>query len=48
MASQCSTPFVDPPVAITTAIAFSIDSRVTMSFGFRPFFTASTSAPATS
>ena len=31
IASQCSTPLVEPPVAMITAIAFSIDFRVTMS-----------------
>ncbi len=42
MASQCSTPFVEPPVAMITAIAFSMDLRVTMSRGFKSFRTAST------
>ena len=34
---------VEPPVAITSAIAFSIDLRVMMSRGFRSFLIASTS-----
>ena len=33
IASRCSTPFVDPPVAATDAAAFSIASRVTMCDG---------------
>ena len=33
IARKWSTPFVDPPVAATEAIAFSIASRVTMSDG---------------
>ncbi len=33
MASRCSTPLVDPPVAATEATAFSIDSRVMMCDG---------------
>ena len=43
IASQCSTPLVEPPVAMITATAFSIELRVTMSRGLRFFFTASTS-----
>ncbi len=33
MASRCSTAFVDPPVAATVVIAFSIDARVTSDRG---------------
>ena len=36
MARKCSTALVEPPVAITTAMAFSSDLRVTMSRGLRP------------
>ncbi len=43
IASQCSTALVEPPVAITTAIAFSSDLRVMMSFGRRFACTAATS-----
>ena len=43
IASQCSTPLVEPPVAMITAIAFSMDLRVTMSRGRRFFSTASMS-----
>ena len=39
---------VEPPVAITSAIAFSIDLRVMMSRGLRSFLTASTSTRADS
>ncbi len=46
IASQCSTALVEPPVAITTAIAFSIDLRVTMSRGLMPFRMASSSTSA--
>src|SRR6266542_2360191 len=48
MARKCSTALVEPPIAMTTAIAFSIASRVTMSRGLRSFFTASTSTRADS
>ncbi len=43
IASQCSTPLVEPPVAMITATAFSMDFFVTMSLGLRFFFTAATS-----
>ena len=43
MARKCSTALVDPPVAITSEIAFSMDLRVMMSRGFRSFLIASTS-----
>ena len=46
MARKCSTALVDPPVAMSTATAFSIDFRVTMSRGLRSRRTASTSAVA--
>ena len=46
MARKCSTALVEPPVAITSEIAFSIDLRVMMSRGFRSFLTASTSTRA--
>ena len=36
MASRCSTAFVEPPVAMTTVMAFSSDSLVTTSLGRRP------------
>ena len=42
MARKCNTALVEPPVAMITATAFSIASRVTMSRGFRSFLTAST------
>ena len=43
MARKWSTALVEPPVAMMTATAFSMLLRVTMSRGFRSFFTASTS-----
>ena len=47
IASRCSTAFVDPPVAATAAIAFSIASRVTIRRGRRSARTTSmTIAPA--
>ena len=46
IARKCSTALVEPPVAMITATAFSIDFFVTMSRGFRSAFTASTSARA--
>ena len=46
IARKCSTALVEPPVAITSAIAFSIDLRVMMSRGFRSRLIASTSTRA--
>ncbi len=48
MARKCSTALVDPPTAMITATAFSIDLRVTMSRGFRSFLIASISTLADS
>jgi len=48
IAKKCSTAFVEPPVAMMTATAFSIDLRVTMSRGLMSFFTASISTRADS
>ena len=48
MARKCSTALVEPPVAITSAIAFSIDLRVMMSRGLRSFLTACISTRADS
>ena len=48
MARKCSTALVEPPMAMITATAFSIASRVTMSRGFRSSFTASISTRADS
>jgi len=48
MAKKCSTALVEPPVAMMTATAFSIDFLVTMSRGLISFFTASISTRADS
>ena len=48
IARKCSTALVEPPVAMISATAFSIDLRVTMSRGLRSFFTASISTRADS
>ncbi|MNV42881.1 hypothetical protein D3C71_1345790 [compost metagenome] len=48
MARKCSTALVDPPVAMMTDTAFSMDSRVMMSRGQRLRRTASTSTRADS
>src|SRR5665647_2765983 len=48
IARKCSTALVEPPMAMTTATAFSIDFRVTMSRGFRSFLMASISTVADS
>ncbi len=48
MARKCSTAFVEPPVAMITATAFSMASRVTISRGLRSAATASTSTRALS
>jgi hypothetical protein len=46
-ARRCRTPFVEPPLDVTAAIAFSSASRVMMSLGFRPrLSTSTTSRPA--
>ena len=41
MARKCNTALVEPPVAMVSATAFSIAFLVTMSRGFKSFFTAS-------
>ena len=48
IARKCSTALVEPPVAMITATAFSIDWRVTMSRGLRSFLIASISTRADS
>ena len=40
VAGRCSTAFVDPPVAITPAMAFSKLLRVTIERGVMPFLTS--------
>ena len=44
MASRCSTALVDPPVAMTTVMAFSRDSLVTTSLGRSPARSSATTA----
>ena len=44
MARRWRTALVEPPVAMTTAMAFSSDRRVTMSLGSRPVRSCSTTA----
>ena len=41
MAKKCNTALVEPPVAMMTATAFSMDFLVTMSRGFKSFLMAS-------
>ena len=41
MAKKCNTALVEPPVAMITATAFSMDFLVTMSRGFKSFLMAS-------
>ena len=48
MAKKCSTALVEPPVAMITATAFSMDFRVTMSVGLRSILMASISTLADS
>src|SRR6185369_12534709 len=48
MARKCSTALVEPPVAMISATAFSIDLRVMMSRGHKLFFIAATSTAADS
>src|SRR3546814_17038481 len=48
MARKCSTALVEPPVAMMTETAFSMDSQVMMSRGRTPRRTASTSTRADS
>ena len=48
IAKKCSTALVEPPVAMITATAFSMDLRVTMSRGLMPLRMASTKTRADS
>ena len=48
MARKCSTALVEPPVAMITATAFSMDLRVTMSRGLMSLRIASSSTRADS